>query len=316
MNNEVSQRHKRRWADGSNNEKESSLNEAIENFNSIVDNLENPTVHTIQYTLPKEVDVNNRLTTNVIISDVTRNDDVFDAKLLHTKLDSGLNSGSYVWWSGEVYIVSNEETNAVESHRTYMISRCANYVNIRYKGKVYYYPIAISNLTLYGDGLAENVDITTLDGKRSIMISNNEVTQNIDVNHRIIISKKTVFRVSMIDDFTNEGLFSMTLVQTVFNSKDDRENKIAYNENFSDKNITKIIGEDYIYLGAESTYQCNKAIDWNVSNNSITLTILDTVDSCKIKCNTDENLIGTTFELSAFVNNLEYKKKIMIRGLF
>lgn len=150
--NEVAQRHKRRWVEGD-SDKDSLLNEAIDNFNSIVDNLENPTVHKIEYTEPHETNVENRYTTNVIISDVTRNNDSMDKKLLHTKLNSKIDSGSYIWWSNEIYIVSNEESNAVESHRTYMISRCSNYVNIKYKGIVYYYPIAISNLTLYGDGL-------------------------------------------------------------------------------------------------------------------------------------------------------------------
>lgn len=316
MDNEVSQRHKRRWFDG-NSEKDSSLNEAIENFNSIVDNLENPTVHTIEYTLPKEIDViNNRLTTNVIISDVTRNNDTLDKKLLHTKLETNLNSGSYIFWSGEIYIVSNEENNAVESHRTYMISRCSNYINIKYKGKVYYYPIAISNLTLYGDGLAENVDITTLDGKRSIMISNNPITENIDINHRMIISKKTVFRVSMIDDFTNEGLYSMTLIQTVFNSKDDRENKIAYNDNFSDEITERILGDDYIFLGSETVYSCSGATNWSVTSDYDYVELIDLGEQCKVKCKDDSNFIGETFELSTIANGHTVKKEIMIRGLF
>ena len=114
--------HRKRWNQGGDTEGEILLNEAIEEFNFIVDNKANPTVHTIQYTIPGEVNINNKLNTNVIISDVTRNKgDASDLKLLHTKLSTQLDSGSYVWFSDDVWIVGNEEINSVESHRTYVI---------------------------------------------------------------------------------------------------------------------------------------------------------------------------------------------------
>ena len=47
-------RHKRRWLIKGSTESEEYLNETIENFNSLVDNMETPTVHTVEYTLPLE----------------------------------------------------------------------------------------------------------------------------------------------------------------------------------------------------------------------------------------------------------------------
>ena len=141
------------------------------------------------------------------------------------------------------------------------------------------------------------------------MISNNAITNNIDINHRMMISKKTIFRVSMIDDFTNEGLFSMTLIQTVFNSKDDKENKIAY----IDEVIEEISGDDYIFLGSEAIYKCNGA---TFSTESDYVTLINSENECRIKCKTDTNLIGKKFELSAMVNGNVIKKVITIKGVF
>ena len=45
-------RHKRRWLAKGETESEEYLNQSIENFNSLVDNMEAPTVHRVKYTLP------------------------------------------------------------------------------------------------------------------------------------------------------------------------------------------------------------------------------------------------------------------------
>lgn len=117
----------------------------------------------------------------------------------------------------------------------------------------------------------------------------------------------------MIDDFTNEGLFSMTLIQTVFNSKDDKENKIAYNDYFSDEVIEEISGDDYIFLGSEAIYKCNGA---TFSTESDYVTLISSENECRVKCKTDINLIGKKFELSAMVNENVIKKVITIKGVF
>lgn len=67
-NNEVINRHKKRWCEGS--DSDSALNQAIENFNDLVDNKLAPTVHCVECTKPFEWDINNKFKTNVLISDV------------------------------------------------------------------------------------------------------------------------------------------------------------------------------------------------------------------------------------------------------
>lgn len=83
---------------------------------------------------------------------MSRQEQIKDQKLLHTKLDSELDSGSYIWWSNEKWILLNEEHNSVQDHRTFTINKCAVDINILLDGNIYQYPIVVNNLTLYSDG--------------------------------------------------------------------------------------------------------------------------------------------------------------------
>lgn len=62
--------YKKHWSNNGSTENEEYLNEAIENFNSLVDNMEASSVHKIKYTLPLNYDMINKLETNVLISDI------------------------------------------------------------------------------------------------------------------------------------------------------------------------------------------------------------------------------------------------------
>ena len=93
MNNEVINRHKRRWYEGE-TDSESSLNQAIENFNELLDNKMSPSVHTVEYTKPFEFNTDVRFKENILVSDISRQEQVKDQKLLHVKLDSNITSGS------------------------------------------------------------------------------------------------------------------------------------------------------------------------------------------------------------------------------
>lgn len=195
MNNEVVNRHKRRWYDGE-TDSEGNLNEAIENFNELVDNMLTPSVHRVDYVVPFEWDINNKFQENVVISDVSRQEQVKDQKLLHTKIDSKLDSGSYIWWDNAEWILLNEEHNAIQDHRTFTINRCAIDINIALDGNIYVFPIAINNLTLYSDGKKELVDMDVSSAKYSVQISENDVTNTIDVGTRFIIRGRA-FEVSL-----------------------------------------------------------------------------------------------------------------------
>ena len=143
MDREVQERHRRRWVDNGLTEKDDALNQQIENFNDVVDNMLAPTVHRIEHTEPLNYDMNVKYMENVIISDVTRYEAIKDEKLLHTKLNSVIDSGSYIWWNNEKWIVLNEENNAVQSHKSFVIRKCSIDINILLEETKYTYPVYI-----------------------------------------------------------------------------------------------------------------------------------------------------------------------------
>lgn len=306
--------HRKRWNQGGDTEGEIVLNEAIEEFNFIVDSKANPTVHTIQYTIPGEVNINNKLETNIIISDVTRTKgDSSDFKLLHTKLSTQLDSGSYVWFSDDVWIVGNEEVNSVESHRSYIIRKCMASVKILYNDITYSYPVAINNLTSDTDGLNNGVDIGVKDGRRKIFITKNEITSIINVDYRMMIGNKSIYKTTSIDDYTNEGIYTLVILETAFNSKDNIERNLAYNEEFKEV-FNKLKGSDYIYPGTTNLYTCVGALSWSVAESYAKTAITNA--GCNVTCIGDKELIGKYITLTVNASGTKITKKILIKGVF
>ena len=320
MNNEVINRHKRRWYEGE-TDSESSLNQAIENFNELLDNKMSPSVHTVKYTKPFEYDINNKFEENILVSDISRQEQIKDQKLLHVKLNSNITNGSYIWWNNYPWLVSNEDSNAVQDHKTYTIIKCGVEIGIMLDGNIYNYPIAISNLTLYSDGKKELVDMDVSSAKYSIQITENDVTNTIDVNTRFIIRGRA-FETSLIDDFTTDNVRTLTVCETVVNSLDDLDFDIAYNENSDIEDILNpnlvIMGNDVVLIGDTAEYILPKAISWELESNKALTIILNEKGKCKIKCKSDSSFIGNIIKLKALNSSGKIidEKDIRIGGFF
>ena len=345
-------KHKRRWYSG-NSDSEYYLNEAINNFNELVDNKLSPSVHTVKYTIPldhkgfyanpidglvddaiigksvvcsdldstnTELTIKDGLETNILISDIARNEQVKDVKLLHTKLNSQIDSGSYISWQDEMWLVLNQEHNAVQSHNTFTINKCGIFVNMKVDGNIYSYPVIISNLTIYSDGAKELVDMTLSSAKYSIQIAENEITNTINVGTRFAIRER-MFEVTIVDDFTIKNVRTLTVVETVTNSLDDLENNIAWNENADKEKIDnpnlKIVGSDFIYVGGTAEYECSNIIEWELERTEKAKIISSEIGKCKIKCGTSSDYVGEKIILYATDERGNMKEKIIyIRGLF
>lgn len=320
MDNEVVNRHKRRWYDGE-TDSESSLNEAIENFNELLDNKMSPSVHTIEYTKPFEYDTSIRFKENILTSDISRQEQIKDQKLLHVKLNSNITSGSYIWWNNYPWLVSNEESNAVQDHKTYTIIKCGVVINYMYDGNMYNYPIAINNLTLYSDGKKELVDMDVSSAKYSVQISENDVTNTIDVGTRFIIRGRA-FEASLVDDFTIKNVRTITICETVTNTFDDVESDIAYNDNSEIADIVNpnltITGNDTILIGDTTEYTSPRAVEWVLEKNDALTIILSENGRCKIKCKASSEYIGMEVKLKAYNDawSLIDEKIIRIGGFF
>lgn len=317
--NEVASRHRRRW--GTDGDRDSSLNETIDNFNELVDELLVPSAHTIEYTIPFEININNKLQDNILISDVSRQEQIKDQKLLHVKLSSQINSGSYIWWDNTRWIVMNEEHNSVQSHRSYTITKCAVDIKLQVEGTVYVYPIYANNLTLYADGSYEMVNLTKSSAKYSLSISENDITNTIEVGTRFIL-KGRAFEVSVIDDVIIDNVRTFTVCETVLNTFDDVEGSIAYNENSIIKDVKnpneEIIGTDNILIGDIVEYTFQEAISWELEENDALIMIDNELGTCKVKCKSSSSYIGNIINLKALDENGEVikTKKIRIGGIF
>lgn len=314
-------KHKRRWYSG-NSDSKYYLNEAMNNFNELVDNKLSPSVHTVKCTLPLDYDIENRFEENILISDLNRMEQIKDQKLLHVKLNSEIDSGSIIYWNNEEWIVSNEEHNSVQSHKTFTIIKCNLPLNVQFNGSYYNFPIYISNLTIYSDGTSELVDMTLSSAKYSIQIVENEITNTIDVGTRFIVRGRA-FEVTIVDDFTIKNVRTLTIVETVANSLDDLENDIAWNENLDIEDIEilnpnlKIIGDDFIYIGGISEYLYTDAIEWELERTEKAKIISSETGKCKIKCGTNSDYVGEKLILYATDEKGNMKeKKIYIRGMF
>lgn len=352
MSKEVINRHKRRWCEGETHADE-SLNDAINGFNELVDNLMTPSCHRVQYTLPldhesfyvkpidglvdkgtvgvsvvcsnldeenTELSIKNGLETNVLISDFTRQEQIKDLKLLHVKLNSQIDSGSYIYWNNEFWIVSNEEHNAVHSHRTFAIEKCTTSIYIQIDGNKYMYPVTTRNLTIYSDGVRDLVNMDISSAKYSVQIAENEITNAIDVDTRFII-KGRAFTTTIIDDVTVKNVRTLTILETVVNTLDDLENDIAWNKNSEVEKVEnpnlKIVGDDFIYIGGTSEYECTGISKWELERTEMAKIVSSEKGKCKIKCISNGSYVGEKIILYATDDRGNMKEKIIyIRGMF
>lgn len=315
-------RHKRRWQQKGGIDSDIYLNQATETFEELVDDNLNPTTHTVEYTRPFEFDINNKYEANIVISDVTRNaNDKYDTKLLHVRNDSDIDSSSYIWWNDDVWIVSNEENNSVLTHRTYNLKRCSEEVRILIDGDLFSYPIALTNLTIYSDGLKENLNITTSSVKYSVLLPSNDITDMVEIETRFLINGKA-FKVTMVDNFTNKNVHTLTMIEVSLNSLDDVENNVAWNKNSAIEEITdynEILGKDIIHLGETLELTCTDAYTWNIIDESKCVReIVPNSGKCLISCKSNNNLINEKIIVQAINvgGAIIREKEITVRGLF
>ena len=150
--------------------------------------------------------------------------------------------------------------------------KCTTSVNVVYDGKVYEFPVFITNLTKYTDGVEDLKHTKTPDGKRSIMFGRNYITEGIKLSHRIMINSSSVYELVHIDNFSSEGILEFIALQRSISDKDDLLLNLAYNsyDNVRDDNVSgiasgKIIGNNFILSGATSLYKKdNPNLTWHL----------------------------------------------------
>jgi hypothetical protein len=180
-----------------------------------------------------------------------------DRKLLCLN-EADIHRGSYVEYDNETYLVVTD-IDKNEVFKTCKIRKCNNILTfINSLNKPTTIPCILSNRTLYSDGLSSSNYITLPDGKRSCMIPLNEETKQFYINQRFIFNHNAVFTISQPDDYTQNGILTLTMTQVEFTPNDDKINNLAYNEKISLIDLNLQIENKEIQIG--NTYQLTPII--------------------------------------------------------
>lgn len=316
-------RFKRRAQRSGENRKEKAINEGIRNFRKVLN--ENPTCSEVQATVPDEVCITDSTRyIMAMITDVALNDkSALDDKYIHVDIEEDIDVGCYVKWQGINWLLVFQEVNGFPTHKTFVMKRCNQIFRFKQNGVIYDIPVSVTNLTLYSDGLADGKYLSRADAKRNIKFGSSPVTRSIDLGNRIMLTNKTVFRFTHIDNFSYEGLIACIGLQTTLIPQDDTENNIAYNPDSMEDKIqdipssTEIDGEDYIYLGSEESYYIDAPnITWGLGDD---ICKVESVNNgvCTISATKDSKYIGHIVTLYAKNGkNLVAMKDITIKGYF
>ena len=302
--------------------------ELRENFNEMVDQKLAPTVHTVKYVKKENVGTDLEGTKiNINIENVAYNDQkTNDEKFVNFKWDSNVKIGDEFYWHDTWWILYHEEKLAVFSHKTYVCKKCNFIYNMKFNGEVYQIPLLLTNLTLYSDGMADRVAMSAEEGGRRITYPVNDLTKNLVIGSRIMLSNDTIYEIAHIDDFSRVGVVDAVLNQIFFNSQDDKENIIAWND-FNEKNEASILGDEVLRLGANAVYtnpfNLSALPIWEIDAENNCVWIDTTYDNSsngnvRLQCTKDMSYIGTTVTLRVTNRrtNVVCIKTIKIGGMF
>ena len=302
--------------------------ELRENFNEMVDQKLAPTVHTVKYVKKENVGTDLEGTKiNINIENVAYNDQkTNDEKFVNFKWDSNVKIGDEFYWHDTWWILYHEEKLAIFSHKTYVCKKCNFIYNMKFNGEVYQIPLLLTNLTLYSDGMADRVAMSAEEGGRRITYPVNDLTKNLVIGSRIMLSNDTIYEIAHMDDFSRVGVVDAVLNQIFFNSQDDKENIIAWND-FNEKNEASILGDEVLRLGANAVYtnpfNLSALPIWEIDAEDNCVWIDTTYDNSsngnvRLQCTKDMSYIGTTVTLRVINRrtNVVCVKTIKIGGMF
>lgn len=305
--------YKKRVGVGAKDAREYTVKEIERNFLEYLHT--SPTCHEVKMTDPEEVEITDSTKTVLCsINDLTQNDKrALDEKKVLVPRETNVDVGCYFFWDNCYWIIIFKEHKTLETYKKFIARRCNQILNYKLNGKVYKIPISIENLTMYSDGLADLKYTSQQDSKRMFTFGSNPVTRTIIANTRVMLTGKTVFRVTHINDFEYNGAFTgahgiiKTLVlQTTLIEGDDLKNNIAYNEGVSDaiKPVEKlsIKGDSFIMTGGKRTYTMegfdSATMSWKIkAKEGFATTTVNRDNSLSLQISSNVNYTGENVEI-------------------
>ena len=324
MSKDYMNRLRRKSTNGGETYAERSLNKLKDTMDELLDNKENPNVHTVIYMPREKVGLQYEgESLNMLIDDVSKNDiKTNDDKYVNVKYEDRFKVGDEIYWHNSWWIFYHEERNSILSHKTFTMKRCNYEYTYVYNGVKYIIPSALISLTLYSDGLSDKVYLSNSDGKRRIYMPDNSITKTIGIGSRMMITNNTVFEFTHVDDFSRPGCRDCILGQVFNVSKDDKENNIAYNKGSEIEDTNEIVGDKEIYLGGNNKYTLrNEDVvgTWSLEDDCGCVSIDTTYggSGCRLICKNDIDYIGHKLIIKfTSQSSTVYKKEIIIKGLF
>lgn len=290
---------------GATTSKERITNDLEQTFEKYLN--QSPTCIEVPISMPNQfpdlTELNKEL---VSINDISNNDKKsLDEKKLLTRNSLNIGLGCYLYYDNSWWLVIFKESKTINSYQKYIIRRCNQIIKYKYSGKVYDIPVSILNMTLYADGLQSNVYTTRQDAKRDVWYGSNEITNSIDIKTRLMLTRKTVFEVTHVNDFEYPGLIKVLVNQVESFDTDDKDNNVAWNPDDKDNSFEtthKIQGNKFIYQGGKNTYKIDglSTIEWLLKESSEYVTLINNSDgTCTIQASSLSQSIGTKVILIA-----------------
>lgn len=290
---------------GATTSKERITNDLEQTFEKYLN--QSPTCIEVPISIPNQFPDLTKLNKELVsINDISNNDKKsLDEKKLLTRNSLNIGLGCYLYYDNSWWLVIFKESKTINSYQKYIIRRCNQIIKYKYSGKVYDIPVSILNMTLYADGLQSNVYTTRQDAKRDVWYGSNEITNSIDIKTRLMLTRKTVFEVTHVNDFEYPGLIKVLVNQVESFDTDDNDNNVAWNPDDKDNSFEtthKIQGNKFIYQGGKNTYKIDglSTIEWLLKESSEYVTLINNSDgTCTIQASSLSQSIGTKVILIA-----------------
>lgn len=290
---------------GATTSKERITNDLEQTFEKYLN--QSPTCIEVPISIPNQFPDLTKLNKELVsINDISNNDKKsLDEKKLLTRNSLNIGLGCYLYYDNSWWLVIFKESKTINSYQKYIIRRCNQIIKYKYSGKVYDIPVSILNMTLYADGLQSNVYTTRQDAKRDVWYGSNEITNSIDIKTRLMLTRKTVFEVTHVNDFEYPGLIKVLVNQVESFDTDDNDNNVAWNPDDKDNSFEtthKIQGNKFIYQGGKNTYKIDglNTIEWLLKESSEYVTLINNSDgTCTIQASSLSQSIGTKVILIA-----------------
>lgn len=322
-------RYKKKSQRNGKSQREKIINEGTRNFEKHLET--SPSAFDVPLTTSDETCVSeNTRIVRCLINNITLNDQRnLDEKYIHIPKGIKVRIGCYTKWDGQDWLLIFREHNSLDTHRTYVMRKCSQVFRYEHNETVYDIPVCVSNLTLYSDGMADTKHTSIPDSKREIKFGLNNITKNIQLGTRFMLTKKTVFRITHMNDFEHndghtgaDGVVTAIGLQTTLNGEDDVVENIAHNPS---KNVQvadskdNIVGNSFIAIGCNSKFTTKKSsssTSWKLKEDySFAKIVSQNTKECVIKIDPNGRVIGEVIILELLSGgSITDRKEIKING--